>query len=248
MVCELNVDTVVSGEAAVKMANVATRGFKVDQKAWNAFPSRIVAMNDDSKHRYIQRISRILSEQREYFSIGEARCDSMASAEKLGLGVYTKKYVYVLDLSKCFNLALAKIADADLGVINELLGEVNEEYCRVLRLQSPLDLSSVVALTPDCVKYFADLARANKVLTADIVTTAILSALHEIMGYVFIAYQNFLRDEYGISIVLRSYTFFELIVTTDDRLDAVQRTLEISYNGGISRVDVRLQPEEIVFL
>lgn len=246
MTCRLDADQGTIGEAAVKMSNVKTRSFKVDSSSWERFPSRVIAMDPAMKERYIRRMQAELQKKREYFSIGAAYCDNMAVAERMGLGVYARKYTYTIDFAGCFNLVLSKMTGVSLELLNSLLPDSTfNEYYRVLRSQSRADFSKIMRLTPECVEYFAELVRGAPQEVEDLVMERFLETLQKIMGYVFIDYQQQLQKEQNIGIILRSYTFCELIITTDTPLNG---DIDIAFNGGMARAKVKLQPEEIVVL
>lgn len=246
MICMLDADPKIVGEAAVKMANVRTRSFKPDAAAWERFPNRVIAMDAAMKERYINRIEAESKRQREYYSIGNAYCDNMATVERMGLGVYSKKYMYTLDFSGCFNLILSKMTGVDLGYLNSVLPDsTHNEFYRVLKLQSKADFSKVMQLTPECIEYFAGLVQEEHGGVEDMVLKQVLEMLQRVMGYVFIDCQKQLQEECGVGIILRSYTFCELIVTTDTLLEG---TIDVLYRNGSTAVKVKLQPEEIVVL
>lgn len=250
MICRLDTEHSIIGEAAVKMSNVATRGFKADNVALKKFPSRIIAMDSGLKERYLNRINVELQQKRNYSHIGNAACDNMAALEKLGLGTYSKKNMYVIDFSGCFNLILSKMTNSSLQELNELLpGSSSNEFNRVLRAQDKLDITKVMSITPNSIKYFANLVRENQSNINSVVYQRIFETLHEIMGYVFIDYQRYLSEEHNVSIILRSYTYFELIITTDaDLTEYGEDFITIKYSDYDTVLRVKQQPEEIIVL
>lgn len=106
MQVNISEDRVVVGNCARLNSQVESRKFNVLADRLNRIPETLDGLPDTKVKAYKDKIVALSKTPRRYQKVGNASCDNLWELELLGLGMYTKEYVAVIDFSQALDFIL----------------------------------------------------------------------------------------------------------------------------------------------